>query len=48
MRATRTTRLDGPDAVKVTEVEEPTGDHVIVEVHAARAEFPDALLPHGR
>ncbi len=47
MRAARVTRLDGPDAVEVTEVDEPAGDGVVVDVHAAGAAFPDALLTRG-
>ncbi|GFG63881.1 NADPH:quinone oxidoreductase [Mycobacterium kubicae] len=48
MRAARVTRLDGPDAVEVTEVDEPSGDgSVVVEVHAAGVAFPDALLTRG-
>src|SRR5271167_67737 len=47
MRAIRVTRLDGPDAVELAEVDEPAGDGVVVEVHAAGAAFPDALLTRG-
>jgi NADPH2:quinone reductase len=47
MRAARVTRLDGPEAIEVTEVDEPSGDGVVVEVHAAGAAFPDALLTRG-
>src|SRR6201991_4552672 len=47
MRAAQLTRLEGPDAVEVSEIDEPTGDGVIVEVHAAGAAFPDALLTRG-
>ena len=47
MRAVRVTRLDGPDAVEVAEVDEPTGDGVVVDVHAAGVAFPDALLTRG-
>lgn len=47
MRAAQVTRLDGPDAVEVTEVDEPTGDGVVVEVHAAGVAFPDGLLTRG-
>jgi NADPH:quinone reductase len=47
MRAIRVTRLDGPDAVELTDVDEPAGDGVVVEVHAAGAAFPDALLTRG-
>jgi NADPH2:quinone reductase len=47
MRAAQLTRLDGPDAVEVGDIDEPTGDGVVVEVHAAGAAFPDALLTRG-
>jgi NADPH2:quinone reductase len=51
MRAIRVTRLDGPDAVEVAEVDEPEAeegsDGIVVEVHAAGAAFPDALLTRG-
>jgi NADPH:quinone reductase len=47
MRAAQLTRLDGPDGVEVGEIDEPTGDGVIVDVHAAGAAFPDALLTRG-
>jgi NADPH:quinone reductase len=47
MRAARLTRLDGPDGIEVVEVDEPSGDGVVVEVHAAGAAFPDALLTRG-
>jgi NADPH:quinone reductase len=47
MRAIRVTRLDGPEAVELAEIDEPTGDGVVVDVHAAGAAFPDALLTRG-
>jgi NADPH:quinone reductase len=47
MRAAQVTRLDGPDAIELGEVDEPTGDGVVVEVHAAGVAFPDALLTRG-
>jgi NADPH:quinone reductase len=47
MRAIRVTRLDGPDAVELAEIDEPTGDGVLVDVYAAGAAFPDALLTRG-
>lgn len=47
MRAAQVTRLDGPDAIEVADIDEPTGDGVVVEVHAAGAAFPDALLARG-
>ncbi len=49
MRAARVTRLDGPDAIEVADVDEPAGDGstVVVDVHAAGVAFPDALLTRG-
>lgn len=49
MRAAQITQLDGPDAVRVVEVEEPTGNDgaVVIDVHAAGVAFPDALLTRG-
>ena len=47
MRAVQVTRLDGPDAVELTDIDEPTGDGVVVDVHAAGVAFPDALLTRG-
>jgi NADPH2:quinone reductase len=47
MRAAQVTRLDGPDAIEISEVDEPTEGGVVVEVHAAGVAFPDALLTRG-
>jgi NADPH2:quinone reductase len=49
MRAALVTRLDGPDAIEVGDVDEPAGDGsaVVVDVHAAGVAFPDALLTRG-
>ncbi|EID13980.1 Zn-dependent oxidoreductase [Mycobacterium xenopi RIVM700367] len=48
MRAVQVSRLDGPEAVQVVELDEPGGDGVvIVDVHAAGVAFPDALLTRG-
>jgi NADPH2:quinone reductase len=48
MRAAQVTRLDGPDAVELVEVDEPdAGDGIVVDVHAAGVAFPDALLTRG-
>jgi NADPH:quinone reductase len=47
MRAVQVTRLDGPDGIEVTDVEEPTGEGIVVDVYAAGAAFPDALLTRG-
>src|SRR6476619_3442003 len=47
MRAVQITGLDGPEAVTVNDVSEPTGDGVVIDVHAAGVAFPDALLSRG-
>ncbi|MFV8165764.1 NADPH:quinone oxidoreductase family protein [Mycobacterium sp. 134] len=48
MRAAQITRLDGPDAVRVAEVAEPSSDDaVVIDVHAAGVAFPDTLLTRG-
>lgn len=49
MRAVQVSRLDGPDAVEVADVEEPQAgeDQVVIDVHAAGVAFPDALLTRG-
>lgn len=47
MRAAQVTRLDGPDAIEVSDIPEPTGDGIVVDVHAAGVAFPDALLSRG-
>jgi NADPH:quinone reductase len=56
MRAAQVTSLDGPSAVTVAEIPEPSepshtetpGSGVLVEVHAAGVSFPDLLLTRGR
>lgn len=52
MRAVQVTRLDGPEALEIREVPEPTADgpfgpQVLVEVHAVGISFPDLLLSKG-
>ncbi len=47
MRAAQVTRLDGPDAIEVAEIDEPSGEGVVVDVYAAGVAFPDALLSRG-
>jgi NADPH:quinone reductase len=52
MRAVTVSKLDGPSAVTVEEVPEPTaegsfGPQVLVEVHAVGISFPDLLLSKG-
>ena len=47
MRAVRVTSLGGPELLELAEVAEPTGDGVVIDVHAAGVAFPDALLTRG-
>jgi NADPH:quinone reductase len=47
MRAAQVMRLDGPDAIEISDIDEPGGDGVVVDVHAAGVAFPDALLSRG-
>lgn len=47
MRAVRVTSLDGPAALELADIDEPVGEGVFVDVHAAGVAFPDALLTRG-
>jgi NADPH:quinone reductase len=48
VRAVQVTRLDGPAAVEVVEVDEPSAEgRILVEVHAAGVTFPDVLQSRG-
>jgi NADPH:quinone reductase len=48
MRAVQVSSQDGPDAVRVVELDEPDGDGaVVVDVYAAGVAYPDALLTRG-
>src|ERR687888_2244005 len=48
MRAIQISRLDGPQAAEVVEIDEPDVDGaVVVDVHAAGVAFPDALQSRG-
>jgi NADPH2:quinone reductase len=46
VRAARISQLDGPEAMTVDEIDEPTGD-VVIDVVAAGIAFPDALQSRG-
>jgi NADPH2:quinone reductase len=50
MRAVRVTSTDGPQAVEVTEVPDPTAgpNEVLIEVKAAGVNFPDLLLTQDK
>ena len=54
MRAVLVRSLDGPDALELSDVPEPSGAHpaadgarLLVEVHAAGVAFPDLLQSRG-
>jgi NADPH:quinone reductase len=48
MRAIQIASLDGPQAAKLVEIDEPAGDGaVLIDVHAAGVAFPDALQSRG-
>ncbi len=49
MRAVRITRLDGPSALEIADVPDPSpaGGQVLIEVAAAGVAFPDLLLTRG-
>jgi NADPH2:quinone reductase len=49
MRAVHVTRLDGPDALELVEVDEPTGgdDRVVIDVRATGVAWPDLLQTRG-
>lgn len=48
MRAVQISQLDGPAAARVVDLDEPSGDDmVIIDVHAAGVAFPDVLQSRG-
>lgn len=49
MRAVQVTRLDGPDAVDIVDIPQPTPPegHVLIQVDRAGVSFPDLLLTRG-
>ena len=48
MRAVQITTLDGPTALEVVEVDEPSGDgQVVVDVHVSGVTFPEVLQSRG-
>jgi NADPH:quinone reductase len=49
MRAIQIASLDGPQAAKLVEVDEPDGDGaIVIDVHAAGVAFPDVLQSRGQ
>lgn len=48
MRAVQISRLDGPTAAQIVDLDEPADDDaVVIEVHAAGVAFPDVLQSRG-
>lgn len=49
MRAVHVTRLDGPEAVEIVDLPQPTvpDGHVLIQVERAGVSFPDLLLTRG-
>lgn len=47
MRAVQVRKLDGPEAIEVVDLPEPTGHGVVIDVEAAGVAFPDALMSRG-
>jgi NADPH:quinone reductase len=49
VRALQVTKLDGPSAVELVDIDEPAAADglVVVDVHAAAVAFPDALMTRG-
>src|SRR4051794_30376371 len=48
MRAIQIVELDGPDALQLVDIEEPTGEGVLVDVRAAGVSFPEVLQSRGQ
>lgn len=50
MRAVQITRLDGPAAIELVEIAEPTAGpgQILIDVHAAGVTFPDVLQTRGQ
>jgi NADPH:quinone reductase len=50
MRAVQVSKLEGPDAVEVVEIDEPVAgpDQVLIDVESAGVVFPDLLLSRGQ
>jgi NADPH2:quinone reductase len=48
MRAVQISQLEGPQAARVVDLDEPAGDDaVVIDVHAAGVAFPDVLQSRG-
>src|SRR4051794_22177564 len=47
MRAIQIVELGGPEALKLVDIDEPSGDGVLVDVRAAGVSFPEVLQSRG-
>ena len=47
MRAAQITRLEGPNAIEVNDVDEPQPWGVVIDVEAAGVAFPELLQTRG-
>jgi NADPH2:quinone reductase len=47
MRAIQIVELNGPESLKLANIEEPSGDGVLVDVRAAGVSFPEVLQSRG-
>src|SRR3954452_2075280 len=47
MRAIQIVELGGPESLKLVDIDEPSGDGVLVDVHAAGVSFPEVLQSRG-
>src|SRR3954466_14313369 len=48
MRAIQIVELGGPDSLKLVDIDEPSGEGVLVDVHAAGVSFPEVLQSRGQ
>jgi NADPH2:quinone reductase len=48
MRAIQIVELNGPDGLQLVDIEEPTGEGVLVDVRAAGVSFPEVLQSRGQ
>src|SRR3954451_2668064 len=48
MRAIQNVELGGPEALKLVDIDEPSGDGVLVDVKAAGVSFPEVLQTRGQ
>src|SRR4051794_21314682 len=47
MRAIQIVELGGPESLKLAEIDEPSGEGVLIDVHAAGVSFPEVLQSRG-